>query len=241
MRTFLFIAMAVLASCRMYAQIKSSGNIIIQEISSSEYDNAYKNKLKQPRFHNTGPKAKKLIKVYSCDYSDSLSYYSLDSVTGYLGFQKVRIKTISKPVYLLTVNYPIQSYAYLYDSCYNRISSEMWGGGMLDGCCYAVAKDFDCDEYVHLRVYDLCQPSTYCAEIKEESFQYFIPCFDDRESYFFNKSHNLYFTIMKKWDGSCKYYKVSSLSERTNVLPELTVSRRQLHRKSYATQKEKID
>ena len=213
------LLMAILLSLPVYAQIQVSGDIQVSEISPAEYENALKNRLQQPKYHKTGKKIPKLMKAYMREFMDSLMlYYRVDSLNenlGYevLGYEELHLQRNTEKLFLTTVTFPIQDYSYLYNRKYERVSNAMWGGGVVDGSLYVAAKGFDCDEYVHLRFYNLSQPDNYCAEIKEESFNYFIPSFDNRESYvssfFFDKSHHFFFTIMKKWDGPHKYYKVT--------------------------------
>lgn len=204
-----FMVIVMLFSWPISAQITFSGDIQVIEISTLEYDKAYKKRLKQPKIHQRGTRLCKLNTAYCQEFRDSLTYYGLDSLCVLGGYQKLRLKIDKSPLYQLTVNYPIQSYSYIYNRRYERKSNAMWGGGVFDGCWYAAEKSFDCDEYVHLRIYNLNQSANLCAEIKEASLDYFIPCFDDKESYFFDKSHDFFFTIMKKWEGPCKYYKVT--------------------------------
>lgn len=220
----ILLLIAVSFSWPVYAQIQVSDNIQISEISSAEYDDALKKRQHQPKYHKTGKKIPKLMKAYMLEFKDSLMCYyyngvdSLNENLGYevLGYEKIRLQKDAENLYLTTVTFPIQDYSYLYNRDYERVSNAMWGGGVIDGCLYAAEKGFDCDEYVHLRFYNLYYPTSHCAEIIEKSFNYFIPCFDDRESFFFDKSHNFYFVIMKKGERSCKYFKVTTLKLRSS-------------------------
>ena len=218
------LLMAVLFSWPVYAQIQVSDNVQIFEISSTEYEKALRKRQQQPKYHKTGKIIPKLMKAYMLEFKDSLMWYyyngidSLNENLGYevLGYEIIRLQKGTENLYFTTVTFPIQDYSYLYNREYERVSNAMWGGGVIDGCLYAADKGFDSDEYVHLRFYNLCYPSSHCAEIMEKSFNYFIPCFDDRESYFFDKLHNFYFVIMKKGEGSCKYYKVTTQRLRSS-------------------------
>lgn len=217
----LLLLMVVLFSWPVYAQIQVSDNLQVSEISSSEYEYALKNRLRQRKYHKRGKIIPKLMKAYMREFKDSLMLYyyngvdSLNENLGYeiLGYNELRLQNKTEKLFLTTVTFPIQDYSYLYNQKYERVSNAMWGGGVMDDSLYVARKSFDCDEYVHLRFYKLCQPNDYYAEIKEESFDYFIPSFDNREtcdsSLFFDKFHHLFFTIMKKWNGPQKYYRVT--------------------------------
>jgi len=199
---------ATFLSSLLSAQIHVSGDIQVVEISPLEYENAYNNKLKQPRYYRTGKTFFKLTKAYVHDFNDSITYYGVDTLNRVLRYQKINLHIEKGNHFLIHACFPIQDYSYLYNCKYECKGHAMWGGGIVDGCLYAAERGFDCDEYVHIRFYNLYQTTNYAAEIKEKSFNYFIPHFDDRESFFFDKSHDFYFTIMKKWDGPSKYYRV---------------------------------
>ncbi len=211
----IFVMKVVLLSWPMNAQIQVSGDIQVSEITPLEYERAYKYRLKQPRFHRKGKNVSKLIMASERDLRDSLMYYGLNSFKGFFVCQRINLEKEKNSQYLITIHFPIQSYSYIYNRQFERVSNAIWSGGVFDGCWYVAEKGFDSDEYVHLRIYNLSQSANLCAEIKEASFDYFLPCFDDKESYFFDKSHDFFFTIMKKWEGPCKYYKVTTQKLRS--------------------------
>ncbi|MBP1531349.1 MAG: hypothetical protein ILA39_04390 [Bacteroidaceae bacterium] len=199
----------LLSSCK-FSQING---IRVAEIKEEEFNLACINSRGDPHLCDIREVPDELLRIFLEEYADSIEYFygtpfkwgdtDIDG-NSLVDIDRILINN-KDSLYFFNVQYPIGARAYIYRADGQRISEGIFGYGIVDGNIYVSHEDFDSDEYVWYRIYQLSTDTVeLCAEIKS-SYDYHTPIMDN--SYFFGEDHFFYFMVMKKGEESLRYYK----------------------------------
>ena len=213
MRKVFILCLALFISTVVYSQeFYTTDNLVLKQITESEYRNAYENKVpnKYKRIENSKKCdriLKRFIKNARRELGDSHLFDDLRETDDPFGrvdiyFYKIKSK-FWKSSYLAIEDRPVLSHTY-YMNGKTVYEMKKFGLGDLDNNqIYFAAPDFDCDQHLWFRWYSFTDNKlNLLAELEDNSFEYDsavfydIPCFfaDNKGHYYivFYKNPNIY-------------------------------------------------
>lgn len=195
----------------LFAQkFQYSDNLVLSEISKKEYSKSFKRSRKSfVKYHDGTKQSPKMFFLIESLPKEIKEYAKMDELGGW-GYYELD-STFSKFRFLLSIGMPINDISYLIDkNGFITDSIIIEGHGQLTkNNIYFTAKQFDCDESVHLNWYQIFDDQVkYIAYLKEDTFHYIMAKSSRVYSSFADNEGNFYCAIENKFTHKKKYYKI---------------------------------
>lgn len=211
MRDFTLIIIFYMCSFVNAQTFVGSNNIEITEISQAQIEHAFNTKDKPIyKFRHRGQKVRNAIKCYMSTKKGK----DRNVLLGGYESNQLSCVVFENKSYIIQEQLPVGSVAYFMSDEITVDTLEMFGNGEVDnnGIYYA-SPDFDCDEFVWCRWYGLKDKEVkLTAELKDVSFEYIIPLWDDRMKFpcLFSDNRGLYYLTICDKDTYMRfrYYKI---------------------------------
>ena len=218
----IFVLFFLFNASMLYAQNFTSHGIANMEVISREdYIQAHKNrdvlKIKEKR---KGKKAKRIFDSFlASSYGQKFldGYVYGDEVYEYLSYLPLPPDNKNKLLSVIEGIPYMRSYLLREN---NEVDSvEMFGYGTLySNLIYYSAELKDCDNGVWCKWYDVSEGKVkLLAELRDESFNYFIPLLDGLHSFFMDVKGQYYLIITNILDeNKCFYYRITLAPQKAD-------------------------
>lgn len=200
-RLTIFFTMILSFICGFSQDFCVTNNMEIQEITETEYRNAYKSRVKNKyKWIREGKEYKRIINRF-LDSDTTREFYTYDLIKNANSLDIRCLKLKSKCMeesYILQETAPVGSKAYYLKGTITDPTTMFGVGNINNDKIYYASPDFDCDQHVWCRWYTFVGGKVnVLAELEEMSFEYDFANYYDLP-FFFADNKGFYYIIIHK-------------------------------------------
>ena len=218
MKSIIILFILVVTSISGFSQnFYTTYNLILKEITESDFRHAYKCKQKSNfKWKTKGKEYKKVLKYFLNSNDAAKKLYNSKLVNDYnIDISYIKLKSKCKEtLYLIQEKAEVNSQAYLFKDEIPDTTA-MFGIGDIDNQqIYYAYPDYDCDQHLWCRWYSLDDGKVVIlAELKDISYEYDLAIYYDISPFFADNFGSYYIAIINNPNfyniNKIIFYKVS--------------------------------